>query len=83
MRVTEDRFVFGEVTQRAHLVDLRSGDSMWAKIWVSDSGEVLLVDTSMGVTMRSDLIDGEDGAARTKMTMRHLRQKGQPAHDSN
>ena len=82
-RVIEDRFVFGEITQRAYRIDLRSGDSMWAKIWVSDSGEVLFVDSSPGVTMVSDLIDGMDGALRAKMTMRHRRSKGQARHDSN
>jgi hypothetical protein len=83
VRVAQDRFVFGEISQRAYLIALRTADSMWAKIWVSDSGEVLFVDSSTGMTMVSDLIDSMDGSSRAKMTMRHLRSKGRRAHDSN
>ena len=84
VRVTEDRFSsFGEISQRAYLVELRSPDSMWAKIWVADSGEILQVDTSLGVTMTSDLIDSTDNTARAKMTTRRPSWKGHRLHDSN
>jgi hypothetical protein len=76
IRVTEDRYSYGGISQRAYLVDLRSPDSMWAKIWVADSGEMLEVDTSLGVTMRSDLIDNIDNTARATLSTRHSRGKG-------
>ncbi len=83
VRVTEDRFSYGGISQRAYLVDLRSADSMWAKIWVADSGEMLEVDTSVGLTMRSDLIDNIDNTARGKMSMRRTGWKGHRRNDPN
>jgi hypothetical protein len=83
IRVTEDRFSYGGISQRAYLVDIRSPDSMWAKIWVADSGEMLRVDTSMGVTMVSDLIDNIDNPVRDRMSTHRLGWKGRRRHDSN
>jgi len=83
IHVAEDRFAYGDITQRAYLVDLRSADSMWAKIWIADSGEILYVDTSMGVTMISDLIDSTENTARAKMTTRRLGGRGHGWHDSD
>jgi hypothetical protein len=83
IRVTEDRFSYAGISQRAYLVEIRSPDSMWAKIWVADSGEMLRVDTSVGVTMVSDLIDNIDNPVRERMSTRRTRGKGRRGHDSN
>ena len=83
IRVTEDRFSYSGISQRAYLVEIRSPDSMWANIWVADSGEMLQVDTSVGITMVSDLIDNIDNPVRERMSTRRTRRKGRRWHDSN
>lgn len=49
-----------------YMVCSKLGDSMWAKMWVSELGEVLKLETSMGLTMVSDvLVAGSTPGAAT------------------
>ncbi len=41
----------GEAVMRTYLVDARLDDTFWTKMWVSQRGEILRIETSMGVTM--------------------------------
>jgi hypothetical protein len=43
-----------DTRQRAYLIDSRLDNDLWAKLWVSELGEVLRVETSMGLTMKPD-----------------------------
>jgi hypothetical protein len=47
-----------EFKQKGYRIESKLNDSMWARIWVDEDGDVLLVDTSAGLSMRSELIDG-------------------------
>jgi hypothetical protein len=60
IRAYEDRLDIGGVSQHAFLVDCRSEENpaYWAKIWLDDQGNVLVVETSVGLTMRNMTIDG-------------------------
>ncbi len=58
MKVSYGRLPIGELNQKTYIVESKLNDGMWAKIWVDEQGEILLVDTSIGLSMRSDLIDG-------------------------
>jgi hypothetical protein len=58
MNVSYGRLPIGDLNQKTYIVESKLNDAMWAKIWVDEQGEVLLVDTSIGLSMRSDLIDG-------------------------
>lgn len=57
-RVYYGNLTIGELTQRAFLIDATLNDTLTAKIWVDDSGQVLQVETSAGITMRGDVTDG-------------------------
>ena len=54
------RLQVGELVQQAYLVELSLDKGIWARTWVDASGEVLLVETSMGWTMRSDRVENWD-----------------------
>lgn len=41
----------GEAVMRTYLLDSRLDDSLWSKMWVSQRGEILKIETSIGVTM--------------------------------
>ncbi len=60
IRTYEDRLNIGGVSQHAFLVDCRSEENpaYWAKIWLDDQGNVLVLETSVGLTMRNVTIDG-------------------------
>lgn len=60
-RTYHDDLVIAGKSQRANLIVSRLGERVWVKVWVDDKGRVLLVDTPLGVTMRSELIDDLDG----------------------
>jgi hypothetical protein len=61
-RVVSDRINVGGTTLRTYLVESRYGDSLWAKLWIGELGEVLRVTTSFGLTMESDVLRaGADG----------------------
>jgi hypothetical protein len=48
-------------SERVYLIDSKIDDQMWTKMWVDDSGQVLKVNTSLGLEMLSDgLTDGTD-----------------------
>jgi len=59
------RVPIGDLPQVAYLIESKLNEAIWAKVWVDESGEVLLVETSMGFTMRSAAIDdlSSDGLA--------------------
>jgi len=80
--VVEVRFSYGDISQRAYRLDIRSADTMWARIWIADSGEILYAETSMGVTMISDLLDGTENTARARMAAPRLGMRGHRPHDS-
>ncbi len=62
-----------EFNQRGYRIESRLSDTMWARIWVDEQGDVLLVDTSAGLSMRSELIDGLNTALP-------IRTRRQPVH---
>ncbi len=41
----------GEAVMRTYLVESRLDDTLWSKMWVSQRGEILKIETSVGVTM--------------------------------
>jgi hypothetical protein len=66
-----DRFSVAGGWVRAYLVESGLDDSMWARMWVSEMGEVLRVETSLGLTMLSELLaDGADAEERRAMISR-------------
>jgi len=50
------RYNIAGTLQRAYLVETRVSDAMWARLWVDESGAVLLAETSAGITLRSDVL---------------------------
>jgi hypothetical protein len=54
----------GEPTQQGYVIESKLNEGMWVKIWVDESGQVLLVETSMGLSMRSAPIDDLNGNDR-------------------
>lgn len=56
-RTYVDQLSIGDGTLPAYLVELKLDDAMWAKMWVDDSGAILLVQTSLGLTMETDTLD--------------------------
>jgi hypothetical protein len=73
----------GELTQRAYLIESKLNEGMWARIWIDESGQVLLVETSMGLTMRSASIDDLGGNDRLPAVAHSSRGGVQANHDSN
>jgi hypothetical protein len=71
----------GELTQRAYLIESKLNEGMWARIWIDESGQVLLVETSIGLTMRSASIDDLDGNDRLTAVARSSRGGIQANHD--
>lgn len=49
----------GDVTLRAYLVESKLDQNMWARMWVSERGEVLKVNTSFGLTMLADVLSDQ------------------------
>ena len=54
----------GDTSLRTFVMESKMDRSMWAKIWISEVGEVLRVDTSMGLTMLSDNFANQPELAR-------------------
>ena len=46
----------GDLTLRTYQVESRMDQNMWARLWVSERGEVLKVETSFGLTMLADVL---------------------------
>lgn len=59
----EDRIEISGARQHAFLIECKSDQNpgLWAKIWMDDQGSVLLVETSLGITMRSGTMEGFAG----------------------
>jgi hypothetical protein len=55
----EDHLSIGGINQHTYLIECRSesNPSYWAKIWLDDQGTILIIDTSIGMTMRATAID--------------------------
>ena len=54
----------GNASVRTYVVESKVNDNLWAKIWISERGEVLQVSTSMGLTMlAADLWPGESAGS--------------------
>ena len=51
------RFTLGAAVQRGYLVETRVNDAIWVKVWVDEAGQVLRVDTSAGLTLRSEVLE--------------------------
>jgi hypothetical protein len=77
MNVSYGRLPVGELNQKTYIVESKLNDAIWAKIWVDEQGEILMVDTSIGLSMRSDLIDGTSyvhpGGMRSRSGSTHQR----------
>ena len=58
--VSYGRLPIGDLNQKTYMLETKLNDGMWARFWVDEQGEILLVDTSVGLSMRSDLIDRSD-----------------------
>ncbi len=63
-RTQLDQLQVGESKLRTYRVETRLNENLWAKMWVSQLGEVLRVDTSVGLTMLADSLSGEDKPRR-------------------
>ncbi len=50
----------GSLILKSYLVESRLDQNLWARIWVSERGEVLKVDTSFGLSMLADVLSGQD-----------------------
>jgi hypothetical protein len=59
------RLKIGEDTQQVYVIESRFAETMWAKIWVNLSGQVLLVETSLGITMKAGVTELEPEFAET------------------
>lgn len=46
----------GDARLKTYLVDYRIDDGLWAKMWVSLRGELLKVETSLGLTMQQETL---------------------------
>jgi len=46
----------GDLKLRSYLIDSRLDEAVWAKLWVSERGEILKVETSVGVMLLSDVL---------------------------
>ena len=59
IRAYDDHLTLGGISQHAYLVDCRSelNPAYWIKIWIDDQGSVLVIETSVGIAMRSTSID--------------------------
>lgn len=44
----------GDARLKAYLIDYRVDESLWAKLWVSLRGELVRVETSLGLTMQQE-----------------------------
>jgi len=55
----EDHVNIAGGSQHAYLIECKaeSNPAYWAKLWLDDEGNMLIVETSMGFTMRRDTID--------------------------
>ena len=53
----------GDLIQKAYLIESRLDNGIWARSWIEESGEVLLVETSLGLTMRSERVEDLDGSS--------------------
>jgi hypothetical protein len=60
-----DSLRIGEGTLRALLVEYKLDERLWAKIWISEGGELLQVETSLGIKM----LDNQLVAAATTGAM--------------
>ena len=63
--------------RRAYLMEITMENSLnvWAKVWVDEKGGILLVDTSMGLSMRSTDGLGVDGLETTDRTFERAPRK--------
>lgn len=57
------RLVIGGEAVETYVFESRYGESLWVKIWVNKAGEILKVDTSMGLAMRSISLDADAAAS--------------------
>jgi hypothetical protein len=55
----EDHLTIGGISQHTYLIECRTeaNPAYWAKIWLDDQGTILIIDTSIGMTMRAQAID--------------------------
>ena len=58
-RISYGSLKIGSAKVRAYVVETRMNESLWARIWISERGEVLKVDTSMELTMLADVFPEE------------------------
>ncbi len=74
----DDHLTIGGISQHAYLADCRSesNPAYWVKVWIDDQGTILIVETSVGITMRSSDIDSvADKIAVTALPSRTRRLK--------
>jgi hypothetical protein len=59
IRAYEDYLSIGGIRQRTYLIECRSeqNPAYWLKMWIDDQGGVLIVETSLGMMLRSTVIE--------------------------
>jgi hypothetical protein len=53
-RICHDLLPIGDIRLPTYLIDSRLDENLWAKLWISEVGEVMKVETSMGLTMKRE-----------------------------
>jgi hypothetical protein len=75
----DDRIEISGTRQHAYLIECKSDQNpgLWAKAWIDDEGNVLRVETSLGLTLNSGSMDnfasGRPSSAKTISETRPLR----------
>jgi hypothetical protein len=74
----DDRITVGGISQHTYLIDCRAqaNPTYWMKCWIDDQGTILVLETSVGVTMRASSIDSfadRISATTTTFSTRRLR----------
>lgn len=65
----------GTIVLRTYLVESKFDQNMWARMWISERGEVLKVETSVGLTMLADVLSDQS-------LVLDRRERDSDAHDS-
>ena len=81
MHAYRDQYKSARGEQSAYLVEANLDKSlnMWAKLWVDEQGGILLVDTSLGLTLRS-YNDGVNSHGSVDRSMERIPRKQHDPH---
>jgi hypothetical protein len=73
------RLTIGDGTVAAYRIESKLDDMMWARVWVDEAGDILLVETSIGLRMEDYYLEkasgtnGDDPDTRSDRTQRSAR----------